>query len=67
MADVVDAANDLVAAVVQNRIASVDLKPEAEATGMCLNECGASLPAGRRWCDDQCRDDWQKARDRGLL
>lgn len=67
MADVVDAANDLVDAIVRNRIATVDLKPEAVATGMCLNGCGAELPAGRRWCDDLCRDDWQRARDRGVL
>jgi hypothetical protein len=28
------------------------------ATGVCLY-CGEPLPAGRRWCDAACRDDWQ--------
>jgi hypothetical protein len=33
------------------------------ATGHCLN-CGEPLPAGRRWCDTDCRDDWQAMDDR---
>lgn len=28
------------------------------ATGVCLC-CGAELADGRRWCDADCRDDWQ--------
>ena len=28
------------------------------ACGYCLN-CDAQLPDGQRWCDDDCRDDWQ--------
>jgi hypothetical protein len=27
-------------------------------TGYCLN-CGEPLPAGRRWCDASCRDEWE--------
>jgi hypothetical protein len=35
-------------------------KPAApDATGFCLN-CGEPLPGGRRWCDADCRDDWQR-------
>lgn len=29
------------------------------ATGACLH-CDEPLAAGRRWCDVQCRDDWQR-------
>lgn len=29
-----------------------------EPTGLCLS-CEAPLPEGRRWCDADCRDDWQ--------
>jgi hypothetical protein len=37
-------------------------KPAApQATGFCLN-CGEPLPAGR-WCDAECRDDWQRLTD----
>jgi hypothetical protein len=27
-------------------------------TGYCLT-CGEPLPAGRRWCDALCRDEWE--------
>jgi RNA polymerase-binding transcription factor DksA len=33
-----------------------------EATGFCLS-CGEPLPDGRRWCNADCRDDWER-RDR---
>lgn len=34
-------------------------KPEGpQATGYCLS-CGAVLCADLRWCDADCRDDWQ--------
>ncbi len=32
--------------------------PAVQATGLCLN-CDTPLAAGRRWCDADCRDDWQ--------
>lgn len=28
-------------------------------TGYCYN-CGARVPSPRRWCDADCRDDWEK-------
>ena len=28
------------------------------ATGVCL-WCGAPVAEGRRWCDADCRDDWE--------
>ena len=28
------------------------------ATGQCLN-CDHPLPDGLRWCDAECRDEWQ--------
>jgi predicted nucleic acid-binding Zn ribbon protein len=35
-------------------------KPAApKATGHYLN-CGEPLSEGRRWCDTDCRDDWQR-------
>ena len=37
-------------------------KPDGpEACGACLN-CGAYLGDGLRWCDQDCRDDWQARR-----
>lgn len=35
-------------------------KPEGPvATGWCLN-CEKETPEGRRWCDTDCRDDWER-------
>ena len=35
-------------------------KPAAPpATGACL-WCDAPLADGRRWCDTDCRDDWER-------
>ena len=35
-------------------------KPEApSATGYCFN-CEARLRQGQRWCDVNCRNDWEK-------
>jgi hypothetical protein len=34
---------------------------EAEVTGECLN-CYAPVGFGRRWCDADCRGDWEKRR-----
>lgn len=37
--------------------------PAIAETGFCLN-CEAPVPAGHRWCDADCRDDWQRAQTR---
>lgn len=29
------------------------------ATGWCL-DCGEEVPSPRRWCDADCRDQWEK-------
>lgn len=29
------------------------------ATGFCLN-CDAAIERPKRWCDGDCRDDWQR-------
>lgn len=30
-----------------------------QATGACLF-CGEPAPHGRRWCNTDCRDDWER-------
>lgn len=37
-------------------------KPKLEATGQCLY-CEAELSDGQRFCDVECRDDWQREND----
>lgn len=37
-------------------------KPEGpQARGECLH-CETPLPPPRRWCDAECRDDWEASR-----
>lgn len=58
--DIVDEANELAHQAVESAIQSArQAKPEAKATGKCLN-CGYQVPPGHRWCDADCREDWQK-------
>jgi len=39
-------------------------KPEGPTPiGRCLH-CELPLPDGMRWCDADCRDDWQRERGR---
>ncbi|MDR3088105.1 MAG: hypothetical protein LBU45_09210 [Azoarcus sp.] len=35
--------------------------PGPKATGRCL-WCDEPLEDGRRWCDSDCRDDWERAK-----
>ncbi|MDR0701309.1 MAG: hypothetical protein LBF61_02700 [Azoarcus sp.] len=57
MADLADLAQ-----AEQERLAATSApyrKPAAPAaTEFCLN-CGAPVPAGKRWCGVECRDDWE--------
>lgn len=36
---------------------------EAEPTGECLN-CFEPVPVSHRWCNAECRQDWEKWRDK---
>lgn len=38
--------------------------PEAPVTGHCL-WCNAELTDARRWCDPECREDWNLAQEAG--
>ncbi len=57
--DQIDQANDL--AQRERDTATADAaraRPVAQPTGCCLN-CGTRLRKGRRWCDPECREDWE--------
>lgn len=34
------------------------VQPQIKATGRCLY-CGEKLPEGKRWCDADCREDFE--------
>jgi hypothetical protein len=57
--DIIDRANDLAEDErARNIAAAIAAKPIAEATGRCLN-CATKVRPGRRWCDPECREDWE--------
>lgn len=62
--DEIDRANELeerhTAASIR---AARGVKVAAVPTGACLN-CGKRLARNKRWCDADCRDDWQARRYR---
>lgn len=45
--------------------AAHDFAPEAKACGVCLN-CGEPVAPARRWCDAECREDWELRRRQGI-
>lgn len=61
MADIIDTANDLRDAELEARLKN---RPSAEiptGTGECLY-CGEALQNPQhRWCDQHCRDDYERA------
>lgn len=62
--DQIDHANELAERERDNAIAcAAHAAPAAEATGHCLN-CLRRLRKGLRWCNAECRDDWQVRRAR---
>ena len=41
-------------------------RPSVPPTGECLY-CGTALAQGERWCDVECRDEWERAQvSRGI-
>lgn len=60
MADPVDRAAALNEYMQEKQLEAARVKgPEVHATGYCLN-CGEDMPDNQRWCDADCRDDWEK-------
>lgn len=56
--DIIDQANE--AADIFRRSALSQRKPDGPAaTGHCLN-CDARMAPAQRWCDANCRTDWEK-------
>ena len=56
--DIIDQANDLIEREMQARLASRRPAP-LPPTGDCYN-CGEILEGDRRWCDADCRDEYDR-------
>lgn len=62
MADDADKADGSMDVLVNAAIKLVSARPpEAKPTGFCLF-CGDPVEAGRRWCSEDCYDDWELRR-----
>lgn len=65
MADIIDDANataDLFLSAALLKQAQVS-KVRPSGIGVCLY-CGTDVDGDRRWCDVECRDEWEKERKR---
>ncbi|TCS70754.1 hypothetical protein EDC61_11481 [Sulfuritortus calidifontis] len=59
MADEADRAQDVIDLLLGAAIQGAKKPGGPPPTGSCLN-CGEPLKPGLRWCDADCRDDWQR-------
>lgn len=58
MADIIDKANERANEIFEEQLYD-SRKPEGPvATGRCHN-CDEHIPYPNRWCDSDCRDDWE--------
>ena len=63
MADEIDKANDHAEMMLAKQVeAARQIHKAIEETGKCLF-CDEDLEKGKRWCDEGCRDDWQRLED----
>jgi len=58
MADVIDDANERADVFLREAIAWRRAEPGVAPTGHCLN-CAEAVEHLLRWCDADCRDDWE--------
>lgn len=60
MADDIDIASEREQIARDKQIQHIQNKPPAaKSCGVCL-ECGEAVQGDLRWCDNYCRDDWQR-------
>lgn len=59
MSDIADKGNDRMQEIIDDAVAKYRRGPKGTpGVGVCLN-CSAMLDDDRRWCDNDCRDDWE--------
>lgn len=56
--DLADIADDIMQMEIRHLLSSRKTTGP-EATGECLF-CGEPLPDGKRWCNAECRDEWER-------
>ena len=64
--DEADISDERETAILEASIAVVrQAPPEARETGRCL-WCGEPTETGRRWCCVECRDEWERKREKSI-
>lgn len=64
MADIADVANDNLESEIKRALSLINSSEVAKANGACLY-CNEPLSLPRRWCDADCRDNWEKEQKNG--
>ena len=59
MVDDVDRANEQVQKSIEDTLKNIDTTIPKNITGECLT-CGLSVDNERRWCNADCRDNYEK-------
>lgn len=59
MSDIIDNANDTAELFLRAAVSKARIDGAPPSTGRCFN-CEEPVPSGLRWCDVDCRNDWQK-------
>lgn len=65
MADEIDIANERAEMLRDMAINKKKPEPKLKAMGQCLT-CGEHLEGTRRWCDADCRDEYEKFHKREI-
>lgn len=63
MSDIIDQGNDTADWFLEVARRNQAPAKEIRGIGLCLN-CGAAVEDDRRWCDIECRADWERANAR---
>lgn len=63
MSDEADKGNDTADLFLKADLSHLKPVPPAHGIGMCMN-CGAAVSGDKRWCDVECREDWERANNR---
>ena len=63
MSDEADKGNDTAEFFLAASLSLVKPAQPAHGVGLCLN-CGCAVTGEKRWCDVECRGDWERANDR---
>lgn len=61
--DILDQADEAQEAFHRAAMSNVGAPTTPHGIGLCLN-CSAAVEGDARWCDPDCRDDWQAAQKR---